>query len=369
VFGPELLTRPSGAIVPFCTAYRGASSARDGYVMSILLRSFLPRLTILLIALTAVIVAPVQRATSAAVSAAAARISMQVEAAATPARWAGVTMPGVPGDLTGFHQLAVDLGHPHGVGMWYLAWSWRSPFPAADAARVASHGAVPEITWEPWDPFAGVDQPTYSLSRIRGGAFDSYLRSWAADIKAYGQPVRLRFAHEMNGDWYPWSEGVNGNAAGSYVAAWRHVRAVFDRLRVTNVTWIWSPTAPYPGTTPLAGLFPGDRWIDEVGLDGYNWSTLLPGTTWNSFAGVFSAGYREVTALSTRPVSIGEMGCPEVGGDKAAWIRDMWRTLATWPRLRGLVWFQYDKETDWRVDSSEAALAAYRDGLPGFLAG
>jgi hypothetical protein len=369
LFGPELLTRPSGAIVPFCTAYRGASSARDGYVMSILLRSFLPRLTILLIALTAVIVAPVQRATSAAVSAAAARTSMQVEAAATPARWAGVTMPGVPGDLTGFHQLAVDLGHPHGVGMWYLAWSWRSPFPAADAARVASHGAVPEITWEPWDPFAGVDQPTYSLSRIRGGAFDSYLRSWAADIKAYGQPVRLRFAHEMNGDWYPWSEGVNGNAAGSYVAAWRHVRAVFDRLRVTNVTWIWSPTAPYPGTTPLAGLFPGDRWIDEVGLDGYNWSTLLPGTTWNSFAGVFSAGYREVTALSTRPVSIGEMGCPEVGGDKAAWIRDMWRTLATWPRLRGLVWFHYNKETDWRIDSSEAALAAYRDGLPGFLAG
>jgi hypothetical protein len=331
--------------------------------MSIFFRSFLLRLTVVLTALSTVIVVLGDRTTSAQASA------TPVEAAATPARWAGVTMPGVPRDLTGFEQLADELGHPHGVGMWYMAWSWQSAFPAADAAQVAAHGAVPEITWEPWDPSAGANQPTYSLSRITGGAFDTYLRSWAADIKAYGQPVRLRFAHEMNGTWYPWSEGVNGNAAGSYVAAWRHVRAVFHRLRVTNVTWIWSPTAPYPGTTPLPGLFPGDRWIDEVALDGYNWSTLLPGTSWNSFAGVFSAGYREVTALSSRPVSIGEVGCPEVGGDKAAWIRDMWTTLATWPRLRGLVWFNHNKETDWRINSSDAALAAYREGLPGFLAG
>ena len=75
-------------------------------------------------------------------------------------------------------------------------------------------------------------------------------------------------------------------------------------------------------------------------------------------------GYRKnVEVFGTIDVS------REVGGDKAAWIRDMWATLASWPRVRGIVWFNYAKETDWRIDSSDAALAAYRDGLPGFLAG
>ena len=42
----------------------------------------------------------------------------------------------------------------------------------------------------------------------------------------------LRPMHEMNGNWYPWAEGVNGNVAGDYVNAWRHVRAIFrDTLK------------------------------------------------------------------------------------------------------------------------------------------
>ena len=56
----------------------------------------------------------------------------------------------------------------------------------------------------------------------------------------------IRFAHEMNGTWYPWAEGVNGNGPGDYVAAWRHVVGVFRRAKVSNVTWTWAPTCPTP---------------------------------------------------------------------------------------------------------------------------
>jgi hypothetical protein len=73
--------------------------------------------------------------------------------------------------------------------------------------------------------------------------------------------------------------------------------------------------------------------------------------------------------MSARPVTIGEVGCPEVGGDKGRWISDMWSTLTAWPQVRGMMWFDFDKETDWRIDSSPASLAAYQAGLPAYLAG
>lgn len=284
----------------------------------------------------------------------------------SPPRWAGAAVPGLPDDRTGLDQLSTELGAVPGVAMWYVPWSSGSPFPAAGAAGVAAAGAVPEITWEPWDPAGGVSQPRYALARISAGAFDKYLKSWAAAIRSYGKPIRLRFAHEMNGTWYPWAEGINGNGSGSYIAAWQHVRAVFTAARATNVTWVWSPNVPYAGSVPLAQVFPGDAAVDEVALDGYNWSTLQPGSAWTSFADVFSPGLGQLAALSARPVTIGEVGCPEVGGDKAAWITDMWTTLRVHPEVRGITWFNFDKEADWRIQSSPESLAAFRTGVAAF---
>ena len=31
----------------------------------------------------------------------------------------------------------------------------------------------------------------------------------------------------MNGWWWPWSEQLNGNNPGEFVAAWRHVHDIF----------------------------------------------------------------------------------------------------------------------------------------------
>ena len=37
----------------------------------------------------------------------------------------------------------------------------------------------------------------------------------------------LRFAHEMNGGWYRWAKGVNGNTSDQDVQAWRHLHDLF----------------------------------------------------------------------------------------------------------------------------------------------
>ena len=286
--------------------------------------------------------------------------------AAATRTW-GLTSAGVPGDPAGVRRTLALAGRRPGVVMWYVAWSLRTAFPTADVSRLRAAGTTPEITWEPWDPARGPDQPEYAPARIAAGAHDAYIAQWARAAAAWGHPLRIRFAHETNGTWYPWATGVNGTTAGDYVAMWRHVRAIFDAAGADQVSWVWSVNVPYPGSSPLSQSFPGDDQVDEVALDGFNWAGRLPGTSWVGFAELFGPGVAELSALSRRPISISEVGCPERAGSKAAWIADMWQTLAQWPRVRGLVWFDYDKEQDWRLTSSPAAVAAFAGGLPAYL--
>ncbi|WP_217631238.1 glycosyl hydrolase [Modestobacter sp. DSM 44400] len=83
--------------------------------------------------------------------------------------------------------------------------------------------------------------------------------------------MTIRLMHEMNGNWYPWGSGANGNQPGEFVLAWRHVHDRFTALGVTNVAWTWAPNAVYTGGAPLAPLYPGDAYVDAVGLSNYNW--------------------------------------------------------------------------------------------------
>ncbi len=278
-------------------------------------------------------------------------------------RVAGLATAGAPSDLSEVTALEAATGTDVDQVTFYAAWAHGGDFPAADATRIVGIGATPELTWEPWDPAAGLEQPAYRLDRIVAGAHDAYVTRWARQVKAWGRPIVIRFAHEMNGDWYPWAEGVNGNGPGDHAAAWRRVVGIFAKVRATNVTWSWSANVPYPGSTPLASLYPGDRYVGRVGLDGYNWGTTQTWSTWQSFGEVFGAGVAELGSLSTRPIHVTETAAPEgAGGDKAAWIADMYAWLDAHPEVRGVTWFSLLKEADWRIDSSPESLAAWGEG-------
>jgi hypothetical protein len=278
-------------------------------------------------------------------------------------RVVGIAVAGAPTDLSEAQSIADRTGADLDQVTFYAAWSNGGDFPAADASRITAAGAVPELTWEPWDPAAGVEQPAYALDTITAGAHDAYLKRWAAQVRTWGQPLVIRFAHEMNGNWYPWAEGVNGNGPGDHAAAWRHVVDVFRRAKVTNVTWTWAANVPYAGSTSLASLYPGDSYVGRVGLDGYNWGTTQPWSSWQSFGDLFGPGVAELQAITTRPVHVSETGAPEgAGGDKAAWTTEAWTWLDAHPEVRGVTWFSFLKEADWRIDSSEASLGAWGAG-------
>jgi hypothetical protein len=167
----------------------------------------------------------------------------------------------------------------------------------------------------------------------------------------------------MNGDWTPWSAGVNGNSAADYVRAWRHLHDVFGRAGAVNVSWVWSPNVVFHGSSPLRKLYPGDAYVDWIGIDGYNWGTTRPGGGWMGFERLFGPTLRQVRRLAHKPLMLSEVASAERGGDKAAWISGFFRGLNRNPDVLAFVWFDFAKETDWRFTSSAAARGAFARGV------
>jgi beta-mannanase len=244
----------------------------------------------------------------------------------------------------------------------YADWAHAPDFPRGLARTINARGAVPLISWEPWDSWrGGSDQPAYALRRIAAGDHDALIDRWASQIATFHRPVMLRFAAEMNGDWLPWSTGVNGNADGDYVAAWRHVRARFRRAGAINAIWVWNPVTAYAGSTGLSTLFPGPRDVDWLAVDGFNWGDLRP-WGWQSYTDVFAPTVSALRRLAPhRPLMIAETGSPP-DARKPSWVAAT-LNAARADGLSALVWFEFDKETDWRLSASAAVAGSARDVL------
>lgn len=250
---------------------------------------------------------------------------------------------------------------------WYQDWA-TDTFQPGVMDSIAARGAMPMVTWEPFDRNRGrAPDERYALRTIAAGDHDAAIRAYARAAAAWQRPFFLRFAQEMNGDWMPWSSGVVGNTPADFVAAWRHLHDLFAAEGATNVRWVWSPNITFPTLPPMASFYPGDDYVDWLALDGYNRGTGLYGPGWVSLADTFNASYATITELAPKPILIAETASSEFGGDKAAWIRQgfLHDLPARFPRIRAVVWFDFDfstkSETDWRIDSSPASLAAYRD--------
>ncbi len=288
-------------------------------------------------------------------------------------------LPASPGVYYGVHVALLDMSlvnafetdarKPVAIVMWYQQWGLTNGYQYFQSGwmdAVRAHGSIPLVTWDPWDPTQSpTSQSAYTLQNIINGNFDSYIITWAQASKAWGHPYFLRFAPEMNGNWNPWSEQVNGNQPGQFVLAWRHVHALFTAQGVTNVTWVWSPNIEYSTSTPLSELYPGDAYVDWVAMDGYNWGNVGAWHTWESFSALFQQTYNDLLAITAKPMMIGEMASTEQAGNKASWISDTYTTQIPhyFPRIKAVIWFNIDKETDWRIESSPAAQNAFATAI------
>jgi beta-mannanase len=223
-----------------------------------------------------------------------------------------------------------------------------SVFPSVGADLKPSNKTL-VIFWEQY----GV-----TLDSIIAGESDAYIRKFALDAKNYGGQVILSPFHEMNGNWDPWGGTVGQNTPQKVVQAWRHIHDVFGT--VTNVKFAWAVNnISVPDTTAnaIAAYYPGDAYVDYVAVDGFNF-----GNPWQSFDAVFGKALNTVAAYK-KPIYILSMASA-AGAQKPAWITDAVTVqMKKYPLLRGWLWFNENKEQDWRINSDAATLAAFKGVL------
>lgn len=164
---------------------------------------------------------------------------------------------------------------------------WASIADFCNAA--AALDAAPMLTLEPKKPRVFVDGWKEGAS-----AYDA-TRALAISLGRWNKPAFVRFGHEMNGSWYPWSEWSDlnknmrrdpGEETGFYAAdyrkAYRNV-ALLLRKHAPNVALVWCPNSGLLGgdrRDVFAPFYPGDDVVDWVALDIYErgWTMPVPGS-------------------------------------------------------------------------------------------
>ena len=248
-----------------------------------------------------------------------------------------------------------DLVKKPAIIMWYRAWTATGDksFPVTQCKNLYKAGYIPHIVWE----------PNISFDDIIAGVYDTDLTAYAESIVQYGGPVMLRWGHEFNGDWYSW----NAFPPATYIAAYKHVHDIVAKIAGKQASWIWCANNGNGGTNKndIIAYYPGDDYVDWVGIDGYNWGTSQTWSSWSNFNAVFSTVYNKLaTKYPSKPIMLGEFGCSSTGGDKVVWINDFFKQVTTnYKNLRAFVWFNISKETDWRFNTSAETTQAFANGL------
>ncbi len=248
------------------------------------------------------------------------------------------------------------------------------------ASNIVSRNAAPMVTWM---PSQSARPDANLLGEISSGQWDAYIDNWIAGLKSWQATypadkrptVLLRFAHEFNGNWYPWSNDPDG-----LKAAWRYLRTRFTQASVTGVEWVWcANNVSVDSYNDITRYYPGDDVVDWTALDGYNWGSNYSFTQWKGFAETFSAPYTKlVTNYPTKPVLLAEVASAEpfdlpnpsygqdgndtdAGQSKEVWVQDMYtRIMAEYPAIRAVAWFNTNKELSWALNGvGNTGLFAY----------
>jgi hypothetical protein len=204
------------------------------------------------------------------------------------------------------------------------------------ATATTSIGGTPMITLEPQQPHQ------FALDWRLGSVAYEATRRYATAVGQWKKPIFIRFAHEMNGSWYPWGEWIDRNrnqqrdpdedtgfTADLYRTAYRNVALMFRRY-ARNAALVWCPNTGLlggPRRDTFTPWYPGDDVVDWVGLDVYERGWNMPGPGARPWGGLFALNltndaaddpstpqnesvnfYRTFAEAKKKPMMIGETG-------------------------------------------------------------
>ena len=285
----------------------------------------------------------------------------------------GVALDGFPITEERLKNVEDDIGVLPEIVVFFLQWpsiegQGTAPFPGESLNAIWNTGAIPCLTWEPMYYRDG-HEVMVPFDAILNGDYDPYILGFARQSAMWKKPFMIRFAHEMNIERYHWGtkkEGYGPESPDIYKRMFQYVSTMFQEAGARNVLWVFCPNAesvPNTSYDPRASwncvenYYPGDKYVDILGIDGYNWGTTQTkakngwDSHWRGFKEIFRPTYKKMRELAPgKPIFIFETSSVSQGGDKRLWIKNAFETARAW-KLNGLVWFQVKKEYGWRMNS------------------
>jgi mannan endo-1,4-beta-mannosidase len=207
------------------------------------------------------------------------------------------------------------------------------------------------------------------IPKIANGEYDAFLFEWACGLKELGEPVFLRFANEMNGDWAEWCSWFYSLDPDLYVMACSRIHTLFEKVGASNVYFVWNPhdrTYPDYNWNKEYLYYPGNSKVDCIGLTAYNNGVTRANEEWRDFDECYSELYVEyMLRYNPKPFIITEFACNEIGGDKAEWIISAFHLLKEkYPNIRAAVWWDgVDDRWIYNIDSTEQSQNAFKEAI------
>lgn len=256
------------------------------------------------------------------------------------------------------------VGKQVGIVMYFLDWNQPLNLACSDGflpnqLYLNDPNLVPMISWQPFiaSSFSEANPGPADYDLVLSGAYDSYIEACANRLSIgvnAGKPIIIRLMHEMNLVDSPWWAGksFNQKADGTgdtekFKQVWRYLVDRFRAEGAVNVQWLWAPnyaSNPADDWNDMHRYYPGDAYVDWVGLSGYNWNGINGRSPAQSYFDLYDAALTDLQCRYARPIVHAEIGSAQyVSGSadagKAAWITDAYTRLQTYPLLRAVTWF------------------------------
>lgn len=247
--------------------------------------------------------------------------------------------------------------------------SFNTELPSEEINEAAKLGKIIELSPQTMN----TNQGEIDIYEILDGKYDEYLNKYAQDIKNLDTPILFRINNEMNGDWCGYCAFHYAKDAELYKETWKYIYDIFEKNGVDNVLWVWNPNhKSFPNFNYNNALvyYPGDEYVDIVGLTAYNTGNYYPGEQWSTFDELYKEYYEEYSRIFEKPLMITEFGASIFGGDKIKWTQEMFNSLKNYPRIKVAIWWShidYDAKGNearvYRIDRPSEVLDVFKENV------
>lgn len=249
----------------------------------------------------------------------------------------------------------------------------RHPNLATALANAKKEGRILELTLQTVAQSPGEGNMVYD---ILDGKYDTYLKNYAKEVVDYGDPILFRLGNEMNGDWCVYSSHHTSKDTEIFKEFYRYVYQIFQEAGADNVIWVWNPNGKaFPDFKWNDELcyYPGDEYVDVIGMTSYNTGTYYEDEKWTEFDQMYDPLYQKYIERYEKPLMITEFSSSSVGGDKEAWVAKMFQHINQYDRLKVAVWWdgcdwdpQGNVARSYFIDETDELVQVFKQNLANY---